>query len=173
MAAAEEPAPGLAGLVPRLLPLLQWPELGRLCVTGRGCGRGVVRAIHERYLGSGPASLAARLEGLGRRLAGTQAAQAQGSPEALARASTELVVLEQCTRVLAQNCEFYADVFERVGFTVGEELDTLATALLESLERVQAFQQAVSRLKEAASARPWGGISCRRTRVEDFGSDGD
>lgn len=57
------------------------------------------------------------------RLNGAQAAQAKGSPDAIATASGDLLVLEQTAVVLAQNCEKYADVFEHVGFVVGDDLD--------------------------------------------------
>merc|ERR1711971_1346863 len=105
---------------------------------------------HARYLSRAPTSVTARLETLGRRLNGAQAAQAKGSPEALQYASVQLLALEQSAFILAQNCRNYADLFEHVGFTVGERLDSIAGSLLDTLDRVESFKDAVSRLRHAA-----------------------
>merc|ERR1712039_1064549 len=110
--------------------------------------------------------------GLSTRLSSAQLAQAKGSPDALAVASSSLVFLEQCSHVLAQNCGNYADLFERVGWTIGDELETLTDALLDTLDRVQSFQDAVGRLRKAADERPPPGPSCR-VRAEEGNNDSD
>merc|ERR1711920_1173530 len=102
-------------------------------------------------------SVVAKLDTLGKRLNGAQAAQAKGSPDAIAAASGQLLVLEQSSFVLAQNCENYADLFEHVGFVVGDHLDTVATAVVSAIEKVTSFRDAVIRLREHAresSANP-------------------
>ncbi|CAK9055313.1 unnamed protein product [Durusdinium trenchii] len=101
------------------------------------------------------------IQKLGQRLNGAQAAQARGSPEALSSAAVEIMVLQQCSSVLGENCEKYADLLERVGFTLGDDLEKVSDALLESLDRLQAFSDAVARLRAAAEAAPAPGISCR------------
>ncbi|CAJ1418422.1 unnamed protein product [Effrenium voratum] len=92
------------------------------------------------------------------------AAQARGAPEALASAAVEITVLQQCTRILGENCEKYADLLERVGFTLGDDLEPVSDALLESLEQLQSFADALARLKSAAESGPPPGISCRARR---------
>ncbi|CAK0840378.1 unnamed protein product [Prorocentrum cordatum] len=164
------PAASLEGLARQLLPLLQWEGIHRLCLCGRGCGREVLRAIHERYLSSSPTAVAARISRLASRLSAAQAAQARGSPDALARAAAEISVLNQCTTVLGKNCENYADLFERLGFTVGEDLGDMMDPLLECLEKVQSFQNALQRLQEVAARTP-PPISCRRQAEEGDGYD--
>eukprot|EP00434_Breviolum_minutum_P036712 symbB.v1.2.032542.t1/scaffold3919.1/size48322/4 len=108
---------------------------------------------------------------LGQRLNGAQAAQARGSPEALTSAAVEVMVLQQCSRVLGENCEKYADLLERVGFTLGNDLEKISDALLESLDRLQVFADAVARLKEVAETLP-PRISCRAS-PEGYPSDFD
>merc|ERR1719401_1665977 len=162
---------GFTSLVKQLVPWLQWPEMRRTCLAQKACSREVVLSVHERYLTQAPTGIPARLERLGRRLNGAQAAQAKGSPEALARASSDLLVLRQSAFVLARNCENYADLFEHVGFVVEDQLDTVASSVLDAIERVQSFQVAVDRLVEASIAsqeRPR--ISCR-AHVDDADDD--
>merc|ERR1712008_226238 len=123
-------------------------------------------AIHRRYLGNAPTGVLARVDRLAKLLKGAQAAQARGSPEALDRAAADISMLSHSTCILAKNCEFYGDVLEGVGFTVDDELDDMATALLSVLDRVQSLHEAVSRLKAAAEMHPGAAVSCRRQLVE-------
>eukprot|EP00435_Cladocopium_sp_Y103_P064288 s256_g26.t1 len=151
----------LPQFLPQVLPMLEWVEIRRVCLTQQQCSRSLVQAVHQRYLGEAPSSVRARVQRLGDRLNGAQAAQARGSPEALASAAVEVMVLQQCTRVLSENCEKYADLLERVGFTLGDDLEKVSDALLASLDRLQAFAAAVARLQAAAEAAPRLGTACR------------
>ncbi|CAE7035075.1 unnamed protein product [Symbiodinium natans] len=153
-------------LLPQVLPMLEWLEIRRVCLTQRRCSESLLRAVHLRYLLDTPASVRARVSRLGKRLGGAQAAQARASPEARAAAAVEIAVLQQCTQILSENCERYADLLERVGFTVGDDLEHMSDALLESLEKLQAFSDAVTRLRDVAESLPPPGTSCRRSGPE-------
>ncbi|CAL1145190.1 unnamed protein product [Cladocopium goreaui] len=155
-------AADLPQFLPQVLPMLEWVEIRRVCLTQQQCSRSLVQAVYQRYLGEAPSSVRARVQRLGDRLNGAQAAQARGSPEALASAAVEVMVLQQCTRVLSENCEKYADLLERVGFTLGDDLEEVSDALLASLDRLQAFASAVARLQAAAEAAPPAGPAARR-----------
>merc|ERR1719272_378489 len=99
-----------------MLPWCQWPEMRRLCLTGRACAREVLSTVHSRYLlQSSPSGLHAKLGGsMAQRLDIAQAAQSRGAPDALEAAFAQLCVLEQSTKILAINCGNYADLFEGV-----------------------------------------------------------
>eukprot|EP00913_Durusdinium_trenchii_P030321 g28405.t1 len=137
----------LPHFLPQVLPMLEWLDIRRICLAQKECSRSLVQAVHHRYLGDAPTAVRARIQKLGQRLNGAQAAQARGSPEALSSAAVEIMVLQQCSSVLGENCEKYADLLERVGFTLGDDLEKVSDALLESLDRLQ--------------AAPAPGISCR------------
>lgn len=94
-------AADLPQFLPQVLPMLEWVEIRRVCLTQQQCSRSLVQAVYQRYLGEAPSSVRARVQRLGDRLNG---AQARGSPEALASAAVEVMVLQQCTRVLSENC---------------------------------------------------------------------
>eukprot|EP00933_Yihiella_yeosuensis_P048919 TRINITY_DN4539_c0_g1_i2.p1 TRINITY_DN4539_c0_g1~~TRINITY_DN4539_c0_g1_i2.p1 ORF type:complete len:184 (-),score=22.54 TRINITY_DN4539_c0_g1_i2:87-638(-) len=113
------PVAGLSSVLNQVQPWLEWVDLRRVCLGQQACSRDMVRAVHERYLTHRSTSVRARIERLAQRLDGAQAAQFRGSPDARAAAATEIIVLRQCTQVLADNCEKYADLLERVGFTIG------------------------------------------------------
>eukprot|EP00747_Dinoflagellata_sp_TGD_P167345 gnl/TRDRNA2_/TRDRNA2_191551_c0_seq1.p1 gnl/TRDRNA2_/TRDRNA2_191551_c0~~gnl/TRDRNA2_/TRDRNA2_191551_c0_seq1.p1 ORF type:complete len:176 (+),score=24.94 gnl/TRDRNA2_/TRDRNA2_191551_c0_seq1:38-529(+) len=151
----------LSHLVPQVLPMLQWPDIHLVCLSCRACSQEMVKAIHHRYLLKKPGGVRSHLEKLGKMLDGAQAAQAKGHPESLTLAAAEMSMLEQSSQVLARNCQFYADLFERVGTCVGDDLERYVDDLLDCIERVQAFADAVTRLREAAEARPLSGPSCR------------
>mmetsp|Transcript_14154 Transcript_14154/g.26513 ORF Transcript_14154/g.26513 Transcript_14154/m.26513 type:complete len:174 (+) Transcript_14154:53-574(+) len=155
--------PRLPTLLQQVLPMLEWQEIRCLCLTQRQSSESLLQAVYTRYLLDAPTSVRARVDCLGKRLSGAQAAQARGSPDARAAAAAEIMVLQQCTRVLGENCERYADLLERVGFTVGDDLERMSDALLGSLERLQALTDAVIRLRDVAEALPPPGISSRRS----------
>mmetsp|Transcript_65538 Transcript_65538/g.185189 ORF Transcript_65538/g.185189 Transcript_65538/m.185189 type:complete len:182 (+) Transcript_65538:97-642(+) len=164
----------IARLAPQLVPWFQWPEIRRVSLTQRHVAHEVVMLIYQRYLtNTAPTSISARLDKLGMRLNCAQAAQSKGSPDATAMASGGLLVLEQSAFVLAQNCENYADLFEHVGFTIGDELDPVCTALLDCIERITSFRDAVIRLREHARAQHEAGprMSSRVQRTGAWDDD--
>ncbi|OLP80393.1 hypothetical protein AK812_SmicGene39202 [Symbiodinium microadriaticum] len=146
----------LPALLDQVLPMLEWLEIRRVCLTQRRSSEALLRAVYSRYLLNTPASVRARVSRLGKRLSGAQAAQARASPE----------VLQQCVHVLGENCGRYADLLERVGFTVGDDLECMSDALLESLEKLQALTDAVTRLRDVAESLPPPGTSCRRSGAD-------
>mmetsp|Transcript_17485 Transcript_17485/g.31571 ORF Transcript_17485/g.31571 Transcript_17485/m.31571 type:complete len:172 (+) Transcript_17485:76-591(+) len=151
----------IPALIPKLLPWLPWQEFVRTSLTRRSCATIALYAIRDRYLSSAATGVTAKLDKLGQRLSAAQAAQASGSPEAVVAVSTQLIVLDQGAKVLAQNCGFYADFFEHFGFVVGEELEAIVDKLLAVLDRVNSFADAVARLQEAASSQRTLGPAAR------------
>lgn len=161
--AAPEPGPGepseapellgLWSLMPHVLPWLQWPEIRRSCLAHRACSRQILEAVYSRYLRSGsPHGVVRRLDDFAARLSRAQAAQSRGAEDARTAAAIDLVNLQQAVFVLARNCEFYADLFEKLGFTAGQRLETWVDRLLEVLDKVQSFKGAVDRLKDASGS---------------------
>eukprot|EP00930_Biecheleria_cincta_P029738 TRINITY_DN20655_c0_g1_i1.p1 TRINITY_DN20655_c0_g1~~TRINITY_DN20655_c0_g1_i1.p1 ORF type:complete len:169 (+),score=24.09 TRINITY_DN20655_c0_g1_i1:82-588(+) len=164
----------LSYFLPQLLPMLPWVEIHRTCLAQKECSRNLLKAVHSRYLSDASTGVRARVDKLGKQLSGAQAAQARGSPEALTVAATDIMCLQQCTQILGENCEKYADLMERVGFTLGDDLDAVADALLHSLDKLQSFQDAVVRLRQVAESTPLPGIACRdqsSPQIDTFDSD--
>eukprot|EP00933_Yihiella_yeosuensis_P048918 TRINITY_DN4539_c0_g1_i1.p1 TRINITY_DN4539_c0_g1~~TRINITY_DN4539_c0_g1_i1.p1 ORF type:complete len:153 (-),score=34.10 TRINITY_DN4539_c0_g1_i1:230-688(-) len=137
------PVAGLSSVLNQVQPWLEWVDLRRVCLGQQACSRDMVRAVHERYLTHRSTSVRARIERLAQRLDGAQAAQFRGSPDARAAAATEIIVLRQCTQVLADNCEKYADLLERVGFTIGDHMEAVADDLLSTLDKLQVAKKVV------------------------------
>ncbi|CAE8721842.1 unnamed protein product [Polarella glacialis] len=161
--------------LPQILPLLEWVDIRRVCLVQQACSRQLIQAVHGRYLSDAPTGVRARIDKLAKRLSGAQAAQSRGSPDSLAAASVEITVLRQCCGVLGANCEKYADLLERVGFTLdGDDLESVADSLLHTLDKLQSFQNAVEQLREVAESLPRPGMSCRKqASATGYNSDDD